>query len=98
MRVLKWVLDRCHGRTNAQETLLGWVPYTGDLDLGGLAMPRESLEQATRIDLGEWEYELESQKEWFDKLGSTLPAQLELQRRILLEAVKNARRVQVGKK
>jgi phosphoenolpyruvate carboxykinase (GTP) len=98
MRVLKWVLDRCHGRTNAQETLLGWVPYAGDLDLGGLDIPRESLEQATRIDLGEWEYELESQKEWFDKLGATLPPQLELQRRILLEAVKNARRVQVGKK
>jgi phosphoenolpyruvate carboxykinase (GTP) len=98
MRVLKWVLDRCHGRINAQETFLGWVPYAGDLDLGGLDLPREDLEQATRIDLGEWEYELESQKEWFDKLGPSLPPQLELQRRMLLESVRNARKVHVGKK
>ena len=97
MRVLKWVIDRSHGRINGQETLLGWVPFTGDLDLTGLDLPKESAEQATRIDLGEWEYELESQKEWFDKLGKTLPRQVELQRETLLASVKNARRVAVGK-
>jgi phosphoenolpyruvate carboxykinase (GTP) len=98
MRVLKWVLDRCHGRVGAQETLLGWVPQTGDLDLRGLDAPREHVEHATRVDLGEWEFELESQKEWFDKLGKTLPPQLELQRQALLAAVKNARAVEKGKK
>ncbi len=98
MRVLKWVLDRCHGRVGAQETLLGWVPQTGDLDLRGLDGSREAAEHATRVDLGEWEFELDSQKEWFDKLGATLPAQLELQRQVLLAAVKNARAVEKGKK
>ncbi len=98
MRVLKWVLDRAHGRINAHETLLGWVPFPGDLDLTGLNMSAASAEQATRIDLGEWEYELESQKEWFDKLGATLPKPIALQREMLLAEVKNARRVAVGKK
>ncbi|HEU4385872.1 MAG TPA: phosphoenolpyruvate carboxykinase (GTP) [Anaeromyxobacteraceae bacterium] len=98
MRVLKWILDRCHGRVGAQETLLGWVPQAGDLDLRGLDGPREAVEQATRIDLSEWEFELESQKEWFDKLGRTLPPQLELQRQGLLAAVRNARAVERGKK
>ena len=98
MRVLKWVLDRSHGRVNGQETALGWVPFTGDLDMTGLGVPKEAAEQATRIDLAEWEYELESQKEWFEKLGATLPKQLELQRQILLASVKNARAVAVGKK
>jgi phosphoenolpyruvate carboxykinase (GTP) len=46
-----------------------------------------------RVDLAEWEPELESQQEWFDKIGKTLPRQLSLQREILLEQVKNARRV-----
>ena len=98
MRVLKWILDRSHGRTNAQETVIGWTPVQGDLDLTGLDVSKESVEQATRIDLGEWEYELESVKEWFDKLGKTLPVQLELQRQLLLASVKNARAVAVGKK
>ena len=96
MRVLKWIIDRCHGRVGAQETALGWVPGAGHLDLRGLGSPPEDVAAATRIDLGEWEFELESQKEWFDKVGKTLPAGLELQRRLLLEKVKNARRVEKG--
>jgi phosphoenolpyruvate carboxykinase (GTP) len=98
MRVLKWIIDRSHGRISAQETLLGWVPGTGDLDLAGLDAPREDVEAATRIDLREWELELESQKEWFDKLGKTLPAALEMQRQLLLARVKDARRVERGQK
>ncbi len=98
MRVLKWVLDRAHGRTNAQETLLGWTPVKGDLDLAGLNVTEDAIAAATRIDLGEWQLELEDQKEWFDKLGKTLPVQLDLQRQMLLAAVKNARAVAVGKK
>ncbi len=98
MRVLKWILDRSHGRTNAQETVIGWTPVSGDLDLTGMDASKESVEQATRIDLGEWQHELEDVKEWFDKLGKTLPVQLELQRQLLLASVKNARAVAVGKK
>ena len=98
MRVLKWILDRSHGRTNAQETVIGWTPVSGDLDLTGMEASKESVEQATRIDLGEWQHELEDVKEWFDKLGKTLPVQLELQRQLLLASVKNARAVAVGKK
>ena len=98
MRVLKWVLDRAHGRTNAQETVLGWVPVPGDLDMAGLDVPPSAIEQATRIDLGEWQLELEDQREWFDKLGKTLPVQLELERQLLLASVKNARAVAATKK
>jgi phosphoenolpyruvate carboxykinase (GTP) len=98
MRVLKWILDRCHGRVGAQETLVGWVPQAGDLDLRDLGSWREMVDQATRLDLAEWEVELESQKGWFDRLGKTLPPQLELQRQTLLAAVKNARAVERGER
>ncbi|MEY2669252.1 MAG: hypothetical protein RJA59_1890, partial [Pseudomonadota bacterium] len=95
---LKWILDRAHGRTNAQETVIGWVPVAGDLDLTGMDASKESVEQATRIDLGEWQHEIEDTKEWFDKIGKTLPVQLELERQLLLASVKNARAVAAGKK
>jgi phosphoenolpyruvate carboxykinase (GTP) len=44
------------------------------------------------VDLAEWEVELESQQEWFDKLGKTLPRPISLQRDILLERVRAARK------
>ncbi len=93
MRVLKWILDRAAGRVGAQETLLGNTPRAGDLDLTGVAATPEQVAAATRIDLGEWQAELESQAEWFEKLGKTLPRPISLQRDLLLERVKAARAV-----
>ena len=93
MRVLKWILDRSHGRVGAVETLLGHVPRVEDLNLGGLSLPLETVRETMRVDLAEWEHELESQQEWFDKLGPTLPRALQLQRDVLLERVRTARRV-----
>jgi phosphoenolpyruvate carboxykinase (GTP) len=94
MRVLKWVLDRAHGRVPARESLVGWVPRQEDINLAGLDIKLDSLKAAMRVDLGEWEQELESQKEWYDKLGATLPRSLELTRQALLERVKGARRAE----
>jgi phosphoenolpyruvate carboxykinase (GTP) len=93
MRVLKWALDRSHGHVGAEETLLGWVPRLEDLNLTGLDLPLEHAKAAMRVDLAEWEQELVSQSEWFEKVGKTMPRPLVLQRDLLLERVRTARRV-----
>ncbi len=87
MRVLKWVIDRAHGRVGAQETVLGWVPKAGHLDLSGLDVAHERVEAATAINLDEWRREFEGQAELFDKLGETLPPALALQRQLLMSRV-----------
>ena len=94
MRALKWILDRAHNRVGAQETVVGYVPRMEDLNTTGLAIQAEAVEAAMKVDLAEWQEELESAKEWFDKLGPTLPRPLALQRELLLERVKSARKVQ----
>jgi phosphoenolpyruvate carboxykinase (GTP) len=87
MRVLKWIIDRVDGKVAAQETVVGWVPREGELDTQSLDATPADLEAAMKIDLNEWKQELESQAEWFDKIGPTLPRALKLQRELLIERV-----------
>jgi phosphoenolpyruvate carboxykinase (GTP) len=84
MRVLKWIVDRSHVRVGGQETLLGWVPKAGDLDLSGLDIPSELVDEATSINTKEWKDELQSQGEFFELLGKHSPEALQLQRKLLL--------------
>jgi phosphoenolpyruvate carboxykinase (GTP) len=91
MRVLKWMLERCDGKASAAETPIGFTPKAADIDTTGLAPGEANLEAALNIDLKEWAEELESQKEWFEKLGRTLPPQLEQLRQKLLAEVKAAK-------
>ena len=85
MRVLKWIVDRCHGRANGNETPLGWVPGANDIDLEGLdGFTAEHLERALDIDLDEWRRELIMQEELFLKLYSHLPKELIFQRELLI--------------
>ena len=84
MRVLKWILDRAHGKVGAQETLFGWVPKQGHIDLSGLDISPETVDDATHIDDAEWKAELESQKAFYDSLGDKMPRTLELIRQQLL--------------
>ena len=91
MRVLKWIVDRARLRVGGQETIFGWVPKAGDLDLSGLDIPYERVDEATHIDLDEWERELDSYGEFFKTIGPSMPRALELHRELLLariEAVK----------
>jgi phosphoenolpyruvate carboxykinase (GTP) len=87
MRVLKWIIDRANGRVGAQETVLGWVPKAGHLDLSGLDLASEQLEAATAIDSEEWKAEFELQSELFTKLSRTMPKALALQRELLMARI-----------
>ncbi len=85
MRILKWVVDRCHGRAEAEETALGWMPRPEDIDLEGLSgYTREKLAQAQAINAEEWKQEVHAQDELFIKLRSRLPKELAEQRELLI--------------
>ncbi|MGZ3417362.1 MAG: phosphoenolpyruvate carboxykinase (GTP) [Polyangiales bacterium] len=91
MRVLKWIVDRARGVRGGQETVVGWVPRPGDLDLSGLDISDEALQAATEINVEEWTRECEDQKEFFDKIGDRMPKVLSLYREVLLERLKDVR-------
>ncbi len=85
MRVLKWILDRCHGCANAYESPIGWMPYPQDFDLEGLeGFTREQFEEVQRIDKQQWTRELLLQDELFIKLYERLPKEMVYQRELLI--------------
>jgi phosphoenolpyruvate carboxykinase (GTP) len=85
MRVLKWIVDRCHGRVGAQESPLGWVPLIEDFDLAEMAgFGPEEFQKAQRIDVDEWKREVVSQEELFINLHDTLPKDLIFQKELLV--------------
>ena len=45
MRVLKWIVDRVHGRALARETPIGWTPYFEDVNWDGLEFSRATFEK-----------------------------------------------------
>jgi phosphoenolpyruvate carboxykinase (GTP) len=75
-RVLKWVFERIEGEAEASETPIGSVPRASDLDLGGLDTPAEAVEEALRVDPGEWRDELERIRDHFDSFGDKFPPSL----------------------
>jgi phosphoenolpyruvate carboxykinase (GTP) len=85
MRVLSWIVDRCHGRIDAEESPLGWVPNPRSFDLRGLSgFTTEQFEQVQSINNEEWRREIIMQEELFMKLYSHLPKELIFQRELLV--------------
>ncbi|MCU0804724.1 MAG: phosphoenolpyruvate carboxykinase (GTP) [Burkholderiales bacterium] len=84
MRVLKWIVDRTRGQASGIETPLGWVPDYDDLDWTGLEkFSRDQFKAVTSIKHDEWEAELQSHDELFERLRDRLPRQLQLRREML---------------
>jgi phosphoenolpyruvate carboxykinase (GTP) len=75
-RVLKWVVERMEGQTEAVETPIGYVPAPGALDTDGLDLSEEALAAALAVDVEEWKAEVPQIQEWFEKFGEDLPAVL----------------------
>jgi phosphoenolpyruvate carboxykinase (GTP) len=87
IRVLKWIMERVEGRGAAERSPVGMKPSNGALDLAGLEVAPDSLREAMAVKPQEWAAELESQAEFFNKLGSSVPPMMEEQRRTLRSAL-----------
>jgi len=87
LRVLKWMIDRIHGRAGGRKTPVGIVPHEEDLDLTGLNLPANAVRDALAVNPAEWKAELESAEGWFGKLGMTVPEELEKRRQAILSSI-----------
>src|SRR5208337_2653389 len=76
IRVIKWILDRVHGRVGAKETQVGFVPHPADLDLSGLTLSDKDVDSLFEIDPNAWGEELEQIKGLFSQFGEKLPREI----------------------
>jgi phosphoenolpyruvate carboxykinase (GTP) len=87
LRVLKWMVDRIHGRAGGRETPVGIVPNEADLDFKGLNLPKSAAREALAVNSAEWKAELESAREFFEKIGPTMPKELKERREAILKSL-----------
>jgi phosphoenolpyruvate carboxykinase (GTP) len=76
IRVLKWVLDRVHGRVGARETPIGLVPKVEDINSYGLDVPADDLKKLFEFKPDEWGPELEDIKKFLDGFGRHVPYEI----------------------
>jgi phosphoenolpyruvate carboxykinase (GTP) len=75
-RVLEWVFERVSGRADAVETPVGWVPAPGEIDIEGVDVSKEDLEELLRVDSDEWRAEVPLIRQHYAVFGDRLPDEL----------------------
>jgi phosphoenolpyruvate carboxykinase (GTP) len=75
-RVLKWIFERCNGTAKAVDTPIGRLPAEGSLDVNGLKIAPEDMQELTHVDKEGWKAELPLIHEHFATFGAKLPKAL----------------------
>jgi len=84
LRILRWIVERAHGRAAANETPIGWMPGYDDIDWTGLDYPREKFEELQRCDPEDWHREVLEHENWLMRLQDHLPPEIVYQRELLI--------------
>jgi phosphoenolpyruvate carboxykinase (GTP) len=84
MRVLKWIVDRVHGKALGRETPIGWVPRYQDMEWNGLEFSQESFAELQKVDRERWRNEVMQHEELFLKLHDHLPPEMIYERELLI--------------
>ena len=75
-RVLKWIVERVSGKGEAVETPIGYTPTPGAVDISGLDVTDEQMEELLHVDTEEWLNEIALIREHYERFGEKLPEAL----------------------
>ena len=76
LRVLKWIIDRCEEKIDAQDTPIGFLPHRDDIDMNDLDIPRKNIDELLSINEKEWLTEIQSIGEYIQNFGQRVPKEL----------------------
>jgi phosphoenolpyruvate carboxykinase (GTP) len=89
-RVLKWVFERLEGTAKAVETPIGNLPADGALDLEGIGVSKEDMEELLSVKVDGWLGEIPKIRDYYATFGSHMPQALEDELSALEERLKAA--------
>ena len=83
MRVLDWIIKRCEGTIDAEETAIGYVPKKGDINVEGIEdeVTPEVMDKLLAVDKDLWKKEIAEMHRYYNEditaKGGKIPAALE---------------------
>jgi len=72
-RVLKWIFERVEGKDHAVETPIGYVPKPGAVDLSGISIPDQHMQELFRVDKAAWKSEAAEMRNYLKIFGNKVP-------------------------
>ncbi|MBO5212891.1 MAG: phosphoenolpyruvate carboxykinase (GTP) [Clostridia bacterium] len=88
MRVLMWILARCEDKVDARKTEIGYIPYAKDINVEGLNISDETLNDLLSVDKASWNEDIENIKAFYAQIGDRVPAELKAQLAALEDRLK----------
>ncbi len=79
LRVLEWIINRCEGKVDAEETAIGYLPKAEDINISGLEdeITIDGLKSILDVDKALWAEDAKGIEEFYGKFGDKLPKELE---------------------
>ena len=77
MRVLMWILARCEGKVDANETAIGYVPNAEDINIEGLSdITLDTVKGLLEVDKDLWLEDVKGVEELYAQIGDRVPAEM----------------------
>ena len=89
-RAIEWALRRINGEVEAVDVLNGRQPLRADLNLDGLDISAEQLDELFTLDPQAWAQEADLTEEYFARFGDRLPAALTAELEALRQRITEA--------
>lgn len=72
-RVLKWIFERTSNEAEGIDRAIGWVPNPQSLDLSGLSLADDAIEQLFNVDKKEWQQEINTMEKYLAIFDNHIP-------------------------
>lgn len=87
LRVLQWIVARCKGEVDANETAIGYLPKEDGVDIADLDIDPEVWQSLISINDEQWRQEMDEFGEYLESYGDRLPAKLREQHQLVRTAL-----------
>src|SRR3954466_8905371 len=76
LRVMEWIIKRCTGAVDADESAIGYLPRPGDLNLEGVDVSETTVRELLAVQPGAWRKEVADMREYLKEFGARSPPEM----------------------